>query len=80
MVGWTGAHPNLSLLGGQDADGSHTQTWELASVHRSWNMKNPSEPDGDVGVLSGKGECAEHKQGTKFKGVVNDISYASTHK
>lgn len=77
MVGWTGAHPNLSLLGGQDA---HTQIWELASVHRSWNMKNPDEADGSVGVLSGKGECEEHKQGTKFKGVFNGISYASIHK
>lgn len=79
-MGWIGAHPSLTPLGSQDADGTHTQIWELASVHRSRNTKSPNEPDGDVGVLSGKGECGEHKQGTKFTGGINDISYASKHK
>lgn len=79
-VGWIGAHPSLTPLWSQDADGTHTQIWELASVHKSRNIESPSEADWDVGVLSGKGESGEHKQGTKFTGGISDISYASMHK
>lgn len=79
-VGWIGAHPSLTPLGSQDADGTHTQIWELASVHKSRNIKSSNEPDWDVGVLIGKEECGEHKQSTKFTGDINYISYASAHK
>lgn len=66
-----------TLLRSQDADKVHTQIWELASVCWSGNINNSNESDGDVGVLSGKRECADHKQGTK---VTDDISDASIHK
>lgn len=79
-VGWTGAHPSLTPLGNQDACGGHTQIWELASNHRSRNIKRSNGPDELVGVLSEKGECEEHKQGTKFTCVINHIRYALIHK
>lgn len=79
-VGWTDAHPSLTPFQCQEAYRGHTQIWELASNHRSRNIKRPSEPDEDVGVLSEKGECGEHKQSTKFMCVINDTRYALIHK
>lgn len=70
-VGWIGAQPSLIPLGSQDADGTHTQIWELASDHRSMNIKSLREPDEAVGVFSGKRERGEHKQGAKLTGGIN---------
>lgn len=72
-VGWIDAHPSLTPRGNQDACGGHTLIWELASYHKSRNIKRPNGPDELVGVLSEKGECEEHKQVTKFTCVINDI-------
>lgn len=70
-VDWTGGYSSLIPLGSQDADGTHTQTWELASNHRSGNIKSCREPDEAVGVFSGKRERGEHKQGTKLTDSIN---------
>lgn len=79
-VGWIDAHPSLTPLGNQDACGGHTQIWELASNHRSRNIRRPNEPDEHVGVPSEKGEREEHKQATKFTCVISDARYALIHK